>query len=59
MFIRDSKWKTIRDQFTESEKEQLRSAVEGEVICPRGFLLNVDRLSEELKSKAQSLLGSR
>jgi len=39
MLLRDSVWDKIRDQFTEVEKEQLRRAVTGEVICPRGITI--------------------
>jgi hypothetical protein len=51
MLIRDSVWEKIREQFSDAEKLQLREVVTGEAICPKGVLIDPDRLEPELKRK--------
>ena len=51
MFISDKRWEGIRDQFSEEEKAQLRKAVTGETICPRGFSIDETRLDVALEFK--------
>lgn len=61
MLVRDESWNKIRDQFTDDEKQQLRKAASGNIICPPGTVLDeaqVDptlahKLSEALKKVAK------
>jgi hypothetical protein len=53
MFLRDTTWQAIRDQFSEAEKATMNAAIEGEVICPRGFYLGPSKLGESLYEKLQ------
>ncbi len=47
LMIPDGVWEKIRDQFSEGEKVQLRLAVEGQVICPKGILIDPDAVGDE------------
>ncbi len=49
--IRDSVWETIRDQFSDSEKVNLRQAITGQAICPKGVIVDVDLLNVALRDK--------
>ena len=51
MFIRESEWERIRDKFTESDKRQLRAAINGTVICPPGWSIDTSELKPEIKKK--------
>jgi hypothetical protein len=51
IFIRDSRWSEIREQFSEEEKVELRAAVTGEVICPRGFYIDPLKLTGYVAAK--------
>jgi hypothetical protein len=51
MLIRDEMWDRIRDQFTESEKANLRAQVTGMTICPRGWTIDDTQLEEPLADK--------
>jgi hypothetical protein len=51
MLIRDTAWETIRSQFSEEEKVELRKHVTGEAICPRGFCVDVEAIPEPLRTK--------
>jgi hypothetical protein len=51
MFVRNSTWSRIRDEFTDGEKGELRAAIDGEMICPPGLQVDVDRLRPELAMK--------
>lgn len=53
MLIRDTTWERIRDKFSEREKIELRKAVTGEVICPRGFILEPTKLDVALEFKIE------
>jgi hypothetical protein len=55
MIIRESVWEKIRSQFTESEKEHLRMNTVGEVVCPRGWVIDEDQLPKELKRKIKTV----
>jgi hypothetical protein len=58
MLMRDSVWESIREQFSEEEKVELRKAVKGETICPRGFVLHTDELPKALDDKLYTALQS-
>ena len=48
MLISDALWAKIRDRFTEEEKELLRGAFCGETICPRGVVVDEEKLKPGL-----------
>ena len=56
ILVREASWEQIRTMFTEEEKQSLREAKEGEVICPRGWVLNEDKLSEDLRFRIETAL---
>lgn len=56
MLIRDSEWNNIRDQFTEAEKQELRKADAGLVLCPPSTLLDEHLLSAEMAQKVNAEL---
>jgi hypothetical protein len=51
MLIRNTTWLTIREQFTEDEKSELRLHVTGETICPPGICIDETALPAELAEK--------
>ncbi len=51
MLIRDTDWEAIRDQFSEDEKVELRKAIQGEAICPKGFIIDETKLNVALEFK--------
>jgi hypothetical protein len=59
MLIRDTTWDRIRMQFTEDEKVELRKAVTGETICPRGFCLEPTQLPEALGNKLRTVMAEK
>lgn len=56
MFIRDTIWERIRGLFEEAEKVQLRTAVTGETICPRGFIIDEEQLAPELLARLKDAI---
>jgi hypothetical protein len=56
MIVRDSEWEHIRMAFSEDEKVQLRAAIRGEAICPRGVIVDLDSLPESLRQKLEAQL---
>ena len=51
MLIRFSDWELARDKFSESERDQLNSAITGEAICPRGAIVDPAKLTPSLRRK--------
>jgi hypothetical protein len=51
MYITGEKWDSVRDNFSEAEKQELRKANIGESICPRGFSLDLGQVSPALSGK--------
>ena len=43
MLLRMSEWESIRERFTEAEKRVLNDAITGEVLCPRGCLVDEEK----------------
>jgi hypothetical protein len=43
MLLRMSDWEAIRGEFTAAEKRVLNEAITGEVICPRGCTLDLEK----------------
>jgi hypothetical protein len=56
MLIQNRIWDKIRDQFSDAEKDALRKAIQGEAICPRGWVLDPDRLDTGLREKAKAAM---
>lgn len=54
MLITEMLWQKIRTQFTEEEKTQMNDAFCGQVICPRGVILDEAALSAELLEKLKN-----
>lgn len=51
MLLRESDWNAIRNQFTDEEKDKIRHAITGEVICPRGWTVDTERLPVNIQSR--------
>jgi hypothetical protein len=51
MLIRDTIWDKIRSQFSEEEKAQLRTVFQAHCICPKGVIIDDDRLDPPLQAK--------
>jgi hypothetical protein len=51
VLIRDSIWEKIREQFSEDEKLNLRQAMIGQAICPKGVIIDPDILDVALEFK--------
>jgi hypothetical protein len=51
MMITDATWKRIRERFSEEEKQKLRDAYLGEVICPKGIVIDEAKLDDALFDK--------
>lgn len=49
-------WLKHTQEFSNEEKESLNKAITGEIICPRGIVVDETKLSYELKSKISKLL---
>lgn len=58
MFVSSEMWRKIRDQFADSERATLRSAVTSQVFCPRGFRIDVERLDAGLADKFTGLIDA-
>jgi len=58
MFVRNATWQKIRDEFTEQEKEALRAAERGQILCPPGVTVNPDLLDRKLAAKLATLLAN-
>jgi len=56
MIVRATAWQKIRDEFTFEEKARLSAAVHGEIMCPRGFDIDVAALPAPLAEKLATLL---
>lgn len=56
MLLRNVHWNSIRDRFSDNEKEIINSAIMGAAICPKGVILDEDILGPELLAKLKSAL---
>ena len=57
MLVRDSVWDKIRTRFDFQEKIELTNAISGQVICPKGFIIDAEKLTEPLRSKIQEAIS--
>ena len=48
MILIEARWKEIREMFSEEDKTAIRVAITGEVICPRGWVVDTDKLAPGL-----------
>jgi len=53
----DLEWEPIRDQFSEEEKQTLRNAIVGQVLCPPMVHVDTDLLSYSLARKLKAALA--
>lgn len=51
MQVLDRTWQAIRDKFSEGEREQLRNATCGLMICPPGVQIDPERVPDPLLRK--------
>jgi hypothetical protein len=51
MIVTLAKWETIRDRFSDDEKDALNAANIGETICPRGIIVDEKQLSAKILEK--------
>jgi len=56
MLIRNDAWERIRTQFTEDEKQALRKADAGSIVCPPAVVLDEHLLPAELVRKVNAAL---
>ena len=57
MLLRMDDWNKIRLWFNKAEKARLNAAITGETICPRGCVLDEERLGPELAEKVKAELA--
>lgn len=48
MILRYDLWQRIREHFSEEDKAEIRAAISGEAICPRGWVVDTDKLAPGL-----------
>lgn len=48
MLIWSAEWDKIRGGYTEGEKNELRAALNGEIICPPAFSIDESKVRVEL-----------
>lgn len=58
MIITDRTWARIRERFTEEDKQKLRDAYLGEVICPKGIVIDEANLDSDLAARVAGAKGS-
>lgn len=58
MILSDRTWARIRERFSEEEKQALRDAYLGEVICPKGIVIDEAKLDSELAARVAGAKGS-
>jgi len=55
MTITATRWAEIRDRFNQAEKDALTDAIQGQSICPKGWVVNENELEPELRAKIERL----
>jgi hypothetical protein len=55
MLLTMDDWNSIRENFSEEEKAALNAAIQGEVLCPRGCIVN-ESLAGPVALKVKELL---
>ena len=51
MILIEARWKEIREKFSEDDKTAIRTAITGEIICPRGWTVDIGKLSVDLRQR--------
>lgn len=59
MFLQMTRWEEIRDQFSKEEKTCLNAAITGEVLCPKGCIVDNAQLGEKLELKLRSAIEKK
>ena len=54
--ISNRRWERVRDRFDEDDKSRLLAAKVGEIISPRGVVLDLDQIQPELRSRLEEAL---
>lgn len=57
MILRHATWEKIREQFTEEEKADIRIGITGEIICPRGWSVEIGNILEPTRAKFVAALN--
>lgn len=57
MILLDSTWTKIREQFTEDEKVDILIGVTGDIICPRGWSVEIAKIPEPTRAKFVAALN--
>ena len=55
MLLKIDDWDRIREHFTDAEKKILNEAISGEVVCPRGCMIDEEKAGSVLV-KVKTLL---
>jgi len=58
MLIRESIWEQIRDHFSDREKDELRLAIMGHAICPKGVIIDPTQLDVALEFKITAAVAN-
>lgn len=51
MILKHCDWQSIREQFTEDERDAIREHIDGQVVCPRGWSLDTQPMNGDLRVK--------
>jgi hypothetical protein len=57
-FLPQHRWNEVRQHFTEEEKVALRNAATGEVLFPRGAVIDAEKLEPHLRAKVNLLFSN-
>jgi hypothetical protein len=52
-----ARWTAVRGRFTAEERTRLNQAIIGQVICPRGVVLDTKALPTELTEKLREAIA--
>ena len=58
MLVRTAHWDIIREDFTQAEKDTLNESIVGEVICPRGIVIDEQKagaVADKIKQLTKNL----
>jgi len=48
MILRYEHWQSIREKFSHDEKCEIHEAIDGQLVCPRGWAIDEAKLRPEL-----------
>ena len=58
LIITVSAWEKIRGQFSQEEKDKLNAAYCGEVVCPRGIVIDEEKIDIALLAKTRQAIAA-